>query len=108
MESRAKCSAGSKSPEKEAGPDSVSLACPRQRLEELGRVSDERKRPPRKKRPRGLNCDLVEFYCVMVAFTVIAVLVTPPEASSARNPAPTSADKSVQSDLFRRGPAYAA
>jgi hypothetical protein len=40
----------------------------------------------RKKRPRGLydrarglHCGLVEFYCVMVTFTVIAVLVTPPE-----------------------------
>ena len=30
-------------------------------------------------RPRGLICGWVEFYCVMVTFTVIAVLVTPPE-----------------------------
>src|ERR1700734_2214822 len=82
MESPAKCSAGGKSSENEAG------AGLRRRMEANSRsIRVPNKNSQRKKKPRaldgrarGLKCGCAEFYGVMVTFTVTAGLVTPPDA----------------------------
>src|SRR5580692_11532035 len=84
MESPAKCSAGGKSSENEAR---ARLQLARRHVEANSRPimapgeNSLRKKKPRALdgRARGLNCVCVRFYCVIVTFTVVAVLVTPPD-----------------------------
>src|ERR1700722_2371792 len=78
MESPAKCSGGGNSSEIEAGPGSATPGCARPGgAAKL--VTAPTRKAARKERPRGLNCVCVRFYCVMVTFTVIAGLATPPD-----------------------------